>query len=715
MKQVLQSLRDGSTLIADVPTPLPRPGHLLIQTHASLISAGSERTLIEFGKASWLNKARSQPEKVMQVLDKIRADGLAPTLEAVFSKLNEPMPVGYCNCGTVLAVGDGVTGFAEGDLVVSNGNHAEIVSVPRTLCARVPEGVSADEAAFTVLASVALQGIRLVEPTLGERFMVYGLGLIGLITVQLLRANGCDVLGVDIDPKRLALAESFGARVVDGARGGDAVATARAWTDGQGVDGVLITASAAGDHIVHHSAEACRKRGRIVLVGVVGLNLRRSDFYAKELRFQVSCSYGPGRYDPSYENEGRDYPLAYVRWTEQRNFDAVLGMIARGALNVAPLIAARYPLVEAADAYARVSEDTSALGILLTYPAEVERSPVVETEIPSPSTASGQDGAPRVAVIGAGAFAKMVMLPALGKTRARVAAVASRTGTSASYLAKKFGAERAISDHRIALEDPAIDAVLISIQHGQHAKMVCEALAAGKHVFVEKPLCIRRKELLEIEEALAAGPDRLLMVGFNRRYSAHTQKIIELLAERAEPLAMTMTVNAGDIPYEHWVHDPDAGGGRVIGEGCHFIDLMCAVADAPVTNVSAMMIGPGPAVRDDKMVISLAFADGSIGTINYFANGTKKYPKETLEVFSDGRVLRLENFRQTRGFGFRGFRTFKTRRQDKGHAREFARFVALVADGGSAPQTFDAVVNVTRASFAAVESAATGRLVSVPG
>jgi len=711
MKQVLQHLKAGETQVVEVPAPSIRPGHILINTHSSLISAGSERTIVEFSKGSLLAKARSEPARVQQVLDKIKTDGLIPTLEAVFAKLDEPMPLGYCNAGVVLAVGPGVTKFQPGDRVASNGPHAEIVCVPENLCAKIPDGVDDDAAAFTVISSIGLQGIRLLQPTFGESFVVYGLGLIGLACVQLLRAQGCQVLGVDIDPRRLELAAGYGAEVVNASENGDPVVVASAWTKGKGVDGVLITASAKADEIVHQSAEMCRKRGRIVLVGVVGLNLRRSDFYKKELSFQVSCSYGPGRYDDAYEERGQDYPYPYVRWTEQRNFEAILMAMGQGSLCVRDLITRRFPQVEAAKAYDAVTGDPGALGVLLEYPEEtqVNRSPVVSVHSPSEIPA----GPPVLGVIGAGNFSRMMMMPCLAKTPARIAYIANRNGVPAADLAKKFGAEKAISDYRLMLADTDVSAVLISTGHSSHASLICEALAAGKHVFTEKPLAIHEGQLAKVREAVLQQPDQMVMVGFNRRFSPHIQRMKELLVGRGEPLCLNMTVNAGFIDPEHPMHDPARGGGRIIGEGCHFIDLMAFLTGSKVRTVAATMVGEGVAIRDDKMSISLGFEDGSVGTVNYFGNGIKSYPKEILEVFSDCRVLRMENFRRTVGYGFRGFRKFKTARQDKGHRAEFAAFVDRVANGGEPLISFDELENVTQASFAAVRSAKEGRTVEL--
>jgi predicted dehydrogenase len=705
---VQQNLRTGETAVVESPSPSPGPGTVLVQSRASLISAGTERMLIDFGKASFLGKARAQPDKVKQVLDKLRTDGVAPTLEAVFNRLDEPLPLGYCNAGIVREVGPGVKGVRPGDRVASNGSHAELVVVPSRLCARIPDEVTDEQASFTVLSSIGLQGIRLVRPELGERVVVYGLGLIGLVTVQLLRASGCDVLGVDLNPARLALAERLGASTVSA--GADPVTAAAAWTEGKGVDAVLITASAKTDDIVHLAAAMCRKRGRIVLVGVVGLNLRRADFYDKELSFQVSCSYGPGRYDDQYELAGHDYPFGFVRWTEQRNFDAVLQMLASKRLVVDELITHRYGLHHAPEAYDAVRRNPDALGVVLQYP----KTPSTETRLTFAAQAMrATRTVPSLAVIGAGNFSKMTMMPALAKTSARVKSVCDRNGSAAAHLARKFGAEEALSDHRDVLADPDVDAVLIAVGHAAHASLVREVLEAGKHVFVEKPLVMRETELAGVVDAARSHPDREVMVGFNRRFSPHVVKMKKLLAGRGEPLAMTMTVNAGAIPSSHWVHDPERGGGRIVGEACHFIDVMVHLSGSLVQSVAAFQMGPGPAVQEDKMSIALAFEDGSVGTINYFANGSKAYPKEGLEVFSDGRVLRLENFRRLQGYGFKGFTGSRTMLQDKGHGAELTAYVRHLSEGGPPLIAFDELVNVTAASFAAARAAAERRVVDV--
>ena len=721
MKQIIQNLKNGKTSIVDVPVPPAGAGQILIRSTHTILSAGTERMLIDFGKAGWIDKARQQPEKVKQVLDKIKTDGILPTIEAVFNKLDEPISPGYCNAGVIVEVGAGVTEFQLGDRVVSNGPHAEIVCVPRNLCAKIPDGVSNEEAAFTVLASIALQGLRLSMPTLGERFMVFGLGLVGLLAVQFLRASGCPVLAVDVSQERLKLAESFGAKAVNLSKEADPVAAALNWTGGLGVDGVIVAASAKGDDIVHQAAESCRKRGRIILVGVVNLNLRRNDFYEKEISFQVSCSYGPGRYDEKYEQAGHDYPFGFVRWTEQRNFEAVLEALRSRQLHVKELITHRIALAEAAGMYDKVLHDPTSLGIIIEYPNNVSpdwsRSIQIFSASESPIAAkpvkSKHEVALKVGIIGSGNYAKATLLPALSRTKAHLVAIADINGVAAAHAARKYGASQAVSDYRLILNDPEIAAVFVLVGHHLHARFVAEVLASGKAVFVEKPLAIDQAQLNELILVYREVLYPAVMVGFNRRFSPHVIKIKEALAGRAVPLCMTMTVNAGFIPAEHWTQDPVRGGGRIIGEGCHFIDLLSYLAGARVTTVCAQMVGGKAPVREDKMSIVLGFGDGSIGTVHYLANGSKSYPKETLEVFGDARVIRMDNFRVTKGYGFKNFRSFRTWRQDKGHRAEIQAFINSVTQGGGSLISFDEIVNVTQASFAAVESAKTGKVITL--
>ncbi|MFM8532731.1 MAG: bi-domain-containing oxidoreductase [Acidimicrobiia bacterium] len=703
MKQILHSLKTGATEVAEVPCPSVRSGQLLIRSTRTLVSVGTERMLVEFGKAGWIEKARQQPDKVRMVLDKIKTDGLVPTFESVMNKLDQPLPLGYCNVGRVMAVGPGVGGFEIGDRVVSNGKHAEAVSVPVNLCARVPDSVSDDEAAFTVLGAIALQGIRLVQPTLGEAVVVTGLGLIGLVTVQLLRAHGCRVLGLDFDPAKTALARKLGAETVDLAAGQDPVAAAQAFSRGRGVDAVIITASTKSNEPMHQAALMCRKRGRIVLVGVTGLELSRADFFEKEITFQVSCSYGPGRYDPNYEEKGNDYPVGFVRWTEQRNFEAVLDMMADGRLDVKPLISHRFAVEDAEPAYELVGGAGPSLGILLEYPTESVK-PEAMVRQQTVRLAPAGSGSASIAFIGSGNYSTAVLIPAFKAAGARMKTVASAGGVTGVHAGRKFGFEETTTDTASVFADQGVDAVVITTRHDSHGTMVCKALRAGKHVFVEKPLALRLEEIDEVERAYrdctAAGCAPVLMVGFNRRFASQVQRMHGLLRSISGPKSFIMTVNAGAIPADHWTQDRDVGGGRIVGEGCHFIDLLRFLARSPISSIGVSTMDTRTA---DTVSIQLAFRDGSIGTVHYFANGTKAFPKERLEVFAEGRVLQLDNFRKLRGFGWPGFRKMNLWSQDKGQKACAKAFVDAVAGRAEAPIPFDEIIEVAKASIEAAD------------
>lgn len=696
MKQILQSLKTGKTEVAEVPVPCVRYGQLLISTSHTLVSAGTERMMVEFGKAGWLDKARQQPDKVRIVMDKIMTDGLQPTVEAVFNKLDQPLPLGYCNVGRVTEMGAGVAGFAVGDRVISNGKHAEVVSVPINLCAKVPVAVTDEEAAFTVLGAIALQGIRLVQPTLGETVVVTGLGLVGLMTVQLLRANGCRVLGLDFDKEKLDLARKFGAEVVDLAIGQDPVKLAELYSRGRGVDAVIVTAASKSSEPIHQAALMCRKRGRIVLVGVTGLVLSREDFFKKELTFQVSASYGPGRYDPNYEDKGQDYPVGFVRWTEQRNFEAVLDMMADGRLDVKPLISHRFAIEKAEQAYALVGGAGPSLGILLTY-SGIELTPQGRTVNLADRSLRQliPQGSVKVVVgfIGAGNYATAVLIPAFKAGGAHLRSVASSAGVSGLHAGRKFGFEETTTDTNRLFSDAETNALVITTQHDSHARFVLKALASGKHVFVEKPLCLTLDELAQIE---AAAIIPIVMVGFNRRFAPHTQKIRSLLKGVTGPKSFVMTVNAGAIPADHWTQDPEAGGGRIIGEACHFIDLLRFLACSPIVNHQVTRMD---SPTKDSVSISLKFEDGSMGVVHYFANGSKAFPKERLEVFAAGRVLQLDNFRRLQGFGWPGFTKMNLWHQDKGQKACAAAFVQAIKTGGPAPIPLDEILEVARVSI----------------
>lgn len=704
MKQLLQNLRTGEISKAEVPSPSATAGGLLLHSSVSLISAGTERMLVDFGKANWIDKARQQPDKVRMVLEKAQADGVAATVDAVLSKLDQPLAPGYCNVGRVAQVGADVARFGVGDRVISNGKHAEVVAVPQNLCAKIPDNVSDEAAAFTVLGAIGLQGIRLANPTIGECVVVTGLGLIGLMTVQMLRANGCRVLGIDFDPSRLELARRFGAEVVNPGAGGDVLAAANAFSRSAGVDAVIITASTKSNDPVSQAARMCRKRGRIVLVGVVGLELSRADFYEKELSFQVSCSYGPGRYDPAYEEGGHDYPIGFVRWTEQRNFEAVLDLMASGALDVAPLISHRIPLEKAEEAFALLTSDTPSLGILLEYqpdtaPERLAKRSVTLAPAPEPGRAS-------IAFLGAGNYAGRVLIPAFKTAGAKLRTVVSGGGVSAVHFGAKHGFAEASTDDASVLEDANIDTIVIATRHNVHARQVLSALRAGKHVFCEKPLCLTLDELNAIETESHARPNQLLMIGFNRRFAPQVVKMKALLAPIAAPKSFVMTVNAGEIPPDHWTQDKLVGGGRIVGEGCHFIDLLRHLADAPIVAHHAIALGgqPSGSVHDDKVSISLAFGDGSSGVIHYLANGHKGFPKERLEVFVAGRVLQLDNFRKLRGWGWKGFSGTDLWRQDKGTQACVNAFVAAIREGRPSPISIDEIIEVSRVSIEVASS-----------
>ena len=653
--------------------------------------------LVGFGRSNILSKIKQQPDKVKQVLEKVGTDGLIPTLEAVMRKLDQPITLGYSNIGIVQQVGSGVQRFAIGQRVVSNGKHAEMIAVSENLCALVPDHVSDEEASFTVVAAIGLQGIRLIQPTLGETIVVSGLGLIGLITVQLLRAHGCKVIGVDFDARKLDMARSFGADTVDLSKGEDPVAYAHAFSRGRGIDAVIITASTNSSEPVSQAARMCRKRGRIVLVGVTGLTLSRDEFYEKELSFQVSCSYGPGRYDPNYEEMGHDYPYGFVRWTEQRNFEAILDMMADGRLDVKPLITHRFLLKEATQAYDLIMGDTFSLGILIDYQGG---GPTVDASLRAEFVAlnpvEAEQGIPvsgTVSFIGAGNYASSMLIPAFKKSGAQLQTIVSNMGVSGVYNGRKFGFIRAATDTALVFSELETDTLVITTRHDSHASYVVKALEAGKHVFVEKPLCMDMDSCNDIIAAMDAHPAQQVMVGFNRRFAPHVMQMKKLLASVKIPKTFVVTINAGNIPAEHWTQDPMTGGGRIIGEACHFIDLLRDLAGSPIVSFKAAAMDTP---THDTVSIMLTFADGSLGTILYFANGSKSFPKERIEVFAAGGILQLDNFRVLRTYGWKGGSTMRLWRQDKGQVACVQAFMDAVRSGKPAPIPRDQLIEVAR-------------------
>lgn len=702
LKQIIQSFKTGETILEDVPAPRVRHGHVLIKTTNSLVSLGTERMLVEFGKASLLQKAMQQPDRVKQVLDKVKTEGLKPTMQAVFNKLGQPLPLGYCNAGKVMAVGEGVHGFAIGDRVVSNGPHAEYVCIPKNLVAHIPANVSYEEATFTVIGSIGLQGIRLCAPTLGETIVVVGLGLIGLITAELLLANGCRVIGIDLDANKVALAKAKGIIAINPGDGTDPVKAVTELTEGIGADGVIITASAKTDEIIAQAAKMSRKRGRIILVGVVGLNISRADFYEKELTFQVSCSYGPGRYDDSYEKDGIDYPLPFVRWTEQRNFQAVLDMISAGRLNVASLITERVPLADFNRIYNNIGNKDS-IASLLVYPEVSDDTPTVKVTDGTFSAGSGVIG-----IIGAGNYTNMTLLPALSTSGAAIHSIASASGVTGTALAKKYKIGNSTTDYKSILAEPSVDLVMVTTRSNSHARMVVEGLKAGKHMFVEKPLSIDRNGL---DDVLAAyNGSKTLTVGFNRRFSPHMVQVKKIVGDA--PMNIIATMNAGAIPLNVWVHDMKVGGGRIIGEACHYLDLITFLTGSKIKAVCMNALGTNPEANTDNASILVRCENGSTGVINYFANGSKEYSKERIEVFSLERTLITDNFQVTTGYGTKGFSKLKTA-IDKGHAAQFKLLIDRVKTGGAPLIPFDEIVNTTLASLAAIESLQRGEWVNV--
>ena len=720
MKQLLQNIRSGATEVEDVPVPSPKPGTALVQTGASLVSAGTERMVVEFAEKSLLGKARSRPDLVRQVIDKARREGLLSTIGAVFNRLEQPMPLGYSSAGTIVTLGEGLQGFQVGQRVACAGGghavHAEYNVVPQNLLSALPDGVDFESAAFTTLGAIAMHGYRLAETQIGERVAVIGLGLLGLLAAGIARAAGCMVLGIDLDPGRVALAHQMG---IKGVLRDQAEETAGALTRGKGMDAVLICADTPSADPVELAGAIARDRGKVVAVGSVGLKLPRKVYYEKELSFINSRSYGPGRYDPTYEQEGQDYPIGYVRWTEGRNMEAFVELLASSRLDVKPLITHRFPIERAPEAYELITGKAKEpfLGVILTYPGASESSislssapasRIIQYEVRE----AGQVSSVKLGVLGAGNFASAVMLPVLKKmTGIEMLGVASASGVSAAQAARRFGFRYATSQESDVLSDPSINTVAILTRHHLHASQVISALDAGKNVFCEKPLALTREELEDIAATLVRINEKqdevvpLLMVGFNRRFSPMAKKLQAFLADRHEPLVAHYRVNAGYIPPTHWVQDPAQGGGRIIGEGCHFVDFLTYLVGAPPVSVVGQAMSDNGHYQGDNVVLTFTFADGSVGTLTYLANGDKAFPKERVEVFAEGRVAVLDDFRALEMVRDGKRDSYRSRlRQDKGHAGEWQALIAAISAGGPPPIPYDHIIGVTQATFAAVEA-----------
>lgn len=703
MKQVLQNIKDGRLSVADCPAPVAQRGRVVIANSSSLISAGTEKMVMDLASKSLLGKAKERPDHVRRVLEKIRNEGLLNTVRAVREKLDEPMTMGYSSAGVVLACGAGVEHYKPGDRVASNGGHAEVVSVPANLCAAVPDSVAFDHAAFAVLGAIALQGVRLAKVELGETVLVIGLGLVGQLTVSLLAAAGCRVIGTDLDSSKCELALKMGAAI---AKPGLSASHTEELSDGAGTDAVLITASTKSNGPIELAAGAVRKRGRVVLVGVVGLELDRRPFYFKEAEFVVSCSYGPGRYDSDYEELGRDYPLPYVRWTEQRNIAAVLQMMDSGRLNVEPLISHRFRIEEAEAAYHMIKDGTEPfLGVVLNYDAETNAKAAQTIQLKA-KAASG--GAARVGVLGAGNFARMVLIPQIaGSSTLKPKVLCSAGGVSAAHSGEKHGFERATTDENEVFDADDVDVVFSITQHHLHAKHVVRAVESGKHIFVEKPLCMNVEELSEIDEAIAAkaGALPVVMVGFNRRFAPLAATMKALFAKTSAPLTTSFRFNAGTIPADHWTQSDELGGGRIIGEACHAIDFVTWLTGSLPVRVYAESIGGNmaPAITDDQCFITLRHANGSVSNIAYLAGGDKACPKERIEVFGGGQTAILDDFRELTTFRG-GRKSVEKARQDKGHTAEVAAFAAAVNGEANPPIAWKELRTTTLAAILAVQS-----------
>ncbi len=714
MKQLLQNMRDGKTTVVETPVPSPKPGMVLVKTAASLVSAGTERMVVEFAEKSLLGKARSRPDLVRQVVDKARREGLLSTAQAALNRLDQPMSLGYSSSGTIVELGEGIQGYKIGQRVVCAGSgyavHAEFAVVPVNLIAPLPEGVGFESGAFGTLGAIALHGFRLAQPQIGENVVIIGLGLLGLLTVGIAQAAGCRVLGIDLDPDRVALAEKMGVQAIlrDGAE--DA---AMAFSGSKGADIVLICADAKSNDPVELAGALSRDKGRVVAVGAVGLDIPRNVYFHKEIEFIVSRSYGPGRYDPLYEEEGQDYPYGFVRWTAGRNLEAFVNLLGQKKLDISLLISHRFPIEDAPQAYDLITGKANEpfLGVLLTYPQETEIDlKASKTEYLGSREKKLTSGQINLGVLGAGNFAGAVMLPALRSIRSvnRIG-IASASGLNAQIAAKKYGFGFASSDTEAILTDSKINTIAILTRHNLHAAQIVAALQARKHVFCEKPLALNEEELFEIAAELEKPDSPLIMVGFNRRFASMAVEMKAFYENRQEPIAAHYRVNAGFLPPEHWLHDVKQGGGRIVGEGCHFVDFITWLVGQPPASVAAHSLPDMGRYQEDNVVMTFEFPDGSIGTVTYLANGDKSLPKERVEVFSGGRVAILDDYRKltTIRNGRRKVRRSRLR-QDKGHKAEWQAFIKAITDTGEPPIPYDHLFGVSRATFAAVDALRSG-------
>jgi predicted dehydrogenase/threonine dehydrogenase-like Zn-dependent dehydrogenase len=714
MKQVVQEMRSGETRVIEVPVPSPGPGMALVQTMASVVSAGTERMLVEFAAQGWVGRARTRPDLVRQTLDKVRREGLLTALAAVQSRLDQPLPLGYSSSGVVTAVGDGLQGFRVGDRVACAGGghavHAEYATVPQNLMVHVPEGVDLEQAALATLGAIALHGFRLAEPQVGESVAVIGLGLLGLLAAMQARAAGTQVFCLDLDAARVQRAQELGfassLREV-------AVDRGASMTQGRGFDVVLVCADTPSSDPVELAGQLARDRGRVVILGNVGLGVPRRTYYEKELNLRVSRSYGPGRYDPLYEEAGVDYPIGFVRWTEGRNLQAFVDLLAAGKMDLRPLITHRFPIERAAEAYELIAgrDQSPFLGVMITYPAR-DTAPAARVTLRSGDIHA--ESSVRLGVLGAGNFATGVLLPVLKDLGGieRVG-IASAAGLNAATAARKFGFRYAAGGEREILADASINTVAILTRHAAHARLTVAALKAEKHVFCEKPLALTREQLAEIAAALQTSA-RLLTVGYNRRFAPLAVEMRRFLRDADSPLAVQYRVNAGSLPANHWLHDPEQGGGRLVGEACHFFDFVTYLMGAlPVRVWASGLPDEGP-YREDNVLIGLEYADGSVGTVAYLACGDRSMPKERVEAFGGTRVAVLDDFRRLETYHAGRRWVQRTRlRQDKGHRAEWQAFTAAIRSGGPPPIPYDQLMAASLTALAAADALRTRKPVTL--
>ncbi|HMX76158.1 MAG TPA: bi-domain-containing oxidoreductase [Anaerolineales bacterium] len=715
MKQLLQNIKNGNTTVEDIPIPTPREGQALIKVAASLVSAGTERMVVEFAEKSYLGKARSRPDLVKQTLDKAKREGIMPTVNAVFNRLDQPMALGYSTAGTIVALGKNMQGFKVGQRVACAGGgyatHAEYNVVPRNLLTPLPKNVDFESAAFTTLGAIALHGLRLAEPQLGENVAVIGLGLLGLMTIQLAAAAGCNVLGIDLDPKRIKLASSLGLEAVS-RQNAESASAAHFATANRGFDSIIICADTPSNDPVELAGVIARDRAKVVATGAVGLNFPRKIYYEKEISFINSRSYGPGRYDSNYEENGNDYPIGYIRWTEGRNFQAVVDLMASGKLKVTPLISHRFDIIEGVKAYEVITGKRKEpfLGVVLKYPEEKMKE---ERKIVFPSIAHRSSSVVKLGVLGAGLYANATLLPVLKDNKDyELIGIASSGGLHAQHSGKKFGFQYATSSEDEIINDPKINTVAILTRHDTHADLAIKALKAGKHVFVEKPLAINSNQLSVVSKQLLKTDHCLLTTGFNRRFSPLARSLKSQLESLQEPKHLHYRVNAGFIPANHWTQDEAIGGGRIIGEACHFIDTLTFLVGALPVKVSAQALPNNGKYREDNVSMTFTFADGSIGVVDYLANGDKSMPKERLEVFCGGMVAVLDDY-VSLNVVKDGKRKEEKGAQDKGWRGEMAAFAEAVQGKGEAPIPYGQIIAVTKSTFAAVESIRSGNPVEI--